>query len=77
MCHGHALQGSLKDEGEQEGAERVPFLHAAAGEDRGGVVWRPSKENPRRAAVRPRREKEGVRERVPELRESSPGARYC
>jgi hypothetical protein len=46
MCRGHALEGSLKGEGEQEGAERVPLLHAAGGEERGGVVWRPSKENP-------------------------------
>jgi hypothetical protein len=53
MCHGYALEGSLEREGEQEGAERIPLLHAAGGEDRGGVVWRPSEENPRRAAVHP------------------------
>jgi hypothetical protein len=53
MCCGRALKGSLERESEQEGAERVPLLHAAGGEDRGGVVWRPSQENPRRAAVCP------------------------
>jgi hypothetical protein len=46
MCRGYALEGSLEREGEQEGAERVPLLHAAGGEDGGGVVWRPSEKNP-------------------------------
>jgi hypothetical protein len=53
MCRGYALEGSLEREGEQEGAERVPLLHAAGGEDPGGVVWPPAKENPQRSAVRP------------------------
>jgi hypothetical protein len=53
MCHGHALQGSLERDSEQEGAERVPLLHAAGGEDWGGVVWHSSEDSPRRAAVRP------------------------
>jgi hypothetical protein len=53
MCRGHALEGSLERDSELEGAERVPLLHAAGGQDPGGVVWRPSDENPRRATVRP------------------------
>jgi hypothetical protein len=53
MCCGYALGGPLQREGEQDGGDRVPLLHAAGGEDRGGVVWRPAEENSRRAAVRP------------------------
>jgi hypothetical protein len=53
MCHSYALEGSLEREGEQDGAERVPLLHAAGGKDWGGVVWRPAEENLRRSAVRP------------------------
>jgi hypothetical protein len=43
----------LERKGEQEGGERVSLLHAAGGEDGGGVWWRPLEKNPRRAAVRP------------------------
>jgi hypothetical protein len=42
MCRGYALEVSLDREGEQEGADTVPLLHAPGGEDRGGVLWRPS-----------------------------------
>jgi hypothetical protein len=42
-CRGYTLEGSLVREGEQEGAERVPLLHAAGGgdgEESCGAPWR-------------------------------------